>query len=583
MNPELRNSGNGAGRQSANQVAWLSTAWIAGLFCLAICATLLYQHATATTNDPWKSPQLLQLKSELAAAPKDAQIKAQIRALDLQYRQQFFRRLALDRTGGWLLLGGMTLFLAAAWRAANLDKTPTAPRLNPNAPGEALREAARGRRAVAGFAVLCAGATAVLLNNGAPSPQPVAAAKLPSIAPAEALPTLAEFQANWPRFRGPDGSGFSPKAAAPTAWDESAKTNVLWKSAIPLPGFNSPIVWGDRVFISGGDAKKREVYCYNAADGKLVWQRAIENVPGSPAKAPEVLEQTGMAAPTLATDGRRVYAIFANGDLAALRFDGTPAWSKNLGVPKNQYGHATSLAIWEGKLLVQLDQGDSDPANSRLMAFDGATGKVVWEKPRTVPGSWASPIVVEAAGKAQIITAALPSLISYDAGSGAELWKADVLEGEVAPSPIIADGLVCIVNPSNKLIALRPDGSGDVTQTHVAWTNEENIPDVTSPTSNGELVFYVTSGGMLTCLDAKDGRKQWEHDFGTEIQASPGIAQNRLYIVATDGHAWVVEAGREFKELGTGTLEDKFFASPAFVGKRLYLRGNASLYCIAEK
>ena len=579
MNRELWNSGNERGR-------WLATAWIAGLFCLAICATLVSQHATATTNDPWKSPQLLALKSALAASPKDAGIKAQIRDLDLKFRQRYFRRIALDRTGGWLLLGGAALFLAATRRASALRMTPPVSSLAPATTGEILRQAARARWAVAGFAVFfSAGLTAIILHiPKKPAAESALAAVPAAKAPAAAndLPSLAEFQANWPRFRGPDGSGFSPSANAPLAWDESAKTHLVWKSAIPLPGFNSPLVWGERVFISGGDTQKREVYCYNATDGKLLWQRAIENVPGSPAKAPEVIEQTGMAASTMATDGRRVYAIFANGDLAALTFDGAVAWSKNLGSPKNQYGHATSLAIWQGRLIVQLDQGDDASSHSRLTAFDGATGNVVWEKPRKVPGSWASPIVVEAAGKTQIITAALPSLIAYDANDGAELWKADVLEGDVAPSPILAGGLVCIASPTGKLFALRPDGSGDVTKTHVAWTCDENIPDVTSPTGNGALVFFITGSGMLTCLDAKDGRKQWEHDFGTEVQASPGIAGNRVYVVATDGHAWAVEAARAFKELGTGTLEDKFFASPAFVGKRLYLRGNANLYCIGE-
>ena len=232
---------------------------------------------------------------------------------------------------------------------------------------------------------------------------------------------------------------------------------------------------------------------------------------------------------------------------------------------------------------MQLDQGESDPANSRLTVFDGATGKVLWEKARQVPGSWASPIVVEAAGKTQILTAALPWLTAYALVDGAELWKASVLEGEVTPSPILAGGLICIASPSAKLVALRPDGAGDVTQTHVAWTSEENIPDVTTPTTNGELVFYITSSGLLTCIDAKDGAKQWEHDFGTEVQSSPGIAGTSLYIVATNGHAWAVEAGRAFKELGEGKLDDKFFASPAFAKGRLYLRGNASLYCLGEK
>jgi outer membrane protein assembly factor BamB len=285
----------------------------------------------------------------------------------------------------------------------------------------------------------------------------------------------------------------------------------------------------------------------------------------------------------MATDGRLVFAIFANGDLAAVNFNGSIAWARNLGAPQNPYGHAASLAVWRDKLIVQLDQGDNKPAISRLTLFEAATGKLVWEQPRQVPSSWASPIVVEAAGKTQIITAGLPWLAAYSFADGAELWKAEVLEGEVTPSPILAGGLVCIANPNSTLIAVRPDGAGDVTKTHVAWACEENVPDSSSPTSNGEVVFYASSVGMGTCLDAKTGRKLWEHDFGTGIHASPGIAGSRVYVVSTDGHGWVLQAGREYKELGRGALNDKFYASPAFAGGRIYLRGNASLYCIGEK
>jgi outer membrane protein assembly factor BamB len=274
--------------------------------------------------------------------------------------------------------------------------------------------------------------------------------------------------------------------------------------------------------------------------------------------------------------------IFANGDLAAVNFNGTPAWTRNLGVPQNPYGHASSLAVWQDKLIVQWDQG-SEPGNSRLLLLEGATGKAVWEKARPVPCSWASPIVVEAAGKTQIITAALPWLASYAVADGAELWKAEVLDGEITPSPILAGGLVFVASPAGKLIALRPDGSGDVTKTHVSWSSEESVPDATSPTSNGEVVFYVTSTGLGTCLDAKTGRMLWQHDFGMEIQASPAIAGNRVYVLSTNGRAWVFQAGREYQELGHGVLDDKFRASPAFAGGRLYLRGNASLYCLGEK
>ena len=170
------------------------------------------------------------------------------------------------------------------------------------------------------------------------------------------------------------------------------------------------------MFISGGTQAKREVFCYNASSGALLWRRAIENVPGSPAKVPEVPEDTTYAASTMATDGRRVYAMFANGDLGALNFDGSVAWTKYLGPLKNAYGYAASLAVWGNNLLVQLDQGETPQEGSKLISLQGASGRVLWERSRPVPASWATPIVIEAAGKTQIITLAKPWVIAYDAG-----------------------------------------------------------------------------------------------------------------------------------------------------------------------
>ena len=563
-----------------------AVAWIAALFSLLIGATLLYEHATATANDPWKSPQLLALKTKMAASPKDEQIKTQIRELDLVFRQRYFRRLAMDATGGWMLAGGIAVFLFAASQAAGVRKSLPVPQPNPEAARDAARAATMARRSVAvmgGLALTAVAAAGLCIRQAAPvdpaGSNPPGAAVVAAVPSPSDLPTLAEFQNNWPRFRGPDGSGFSKLANVPLAWDGAQGAGILWKSAVPAPGFNSPLVWKDRVFISGGTAEKREVLCYDAADGKLLWERVIEPLPGSP-KVPEISETTGYAAPTMATDGRRVYAIFATGDLAAVNFDGALAWSKNLGTPKNQYGHATSLAIWGGKLIVQFDQGESAPANSKLLAFDGASGRVLWEKPRPVASSWASPIVIEAAGKAQIITLGVPWVTSYSPEDGSELWRAELMEGEITPSPIFAGGLVCVICPSSKMIAIRPDGSGDVTTTHVAWTSDESLPDVTSPTTNGELIFYTNGGGLLTCLDAKDGKKQWEHDLSMEVQASPGIAGNRVYVLGASGATVVLEADRQFKEAGRGTIDDQFYASPAFAGGRIYLRGNKNLYCI---
>jgi len=150
----------------------------------------------------------------------------------------------------------------------------------------------------------------------------------------------------------------------------------------------------------------------------------------------------------------------------------------------------------------------------------------------------------------------------------------------VTPSPIFANGMVIVLSPSDKAIAIRPDGLGDVTKTHVAWTNEDSIPDITSPASNGELVFMVSTSGMMTCLDAKNGKKVWEHDFEMECHASPTIAGSRVYIFGQKGAAVIVEAAREYKELFRTEMGDAFHASPAFVDDRIYLRGLTNVWCL---
>jgi outer membrane protein assembly factor BamB len=282
----------------------------------------------------------------------------------------------------------------------------------------------------------------------------------------------------------------------------------------------------------------------------------------------------------MATDGRRVYVIFANGDCAGFTLEGKLAWSRSFGALKNPYGHATSLATWHDRLIVQLDQGDNEDNLSKLYALDGRTGKIVWERPRKVGGSWASPIVIEAAGKGQIICLAVPCVIAYAAADGSELWRAECLNGEITPSPVFAGGLVVVPSPSETLLAIRPDGQGNVTKTHVAWKFEDNVPDVASPIGNGELIFMITTSGMLTCLDAKDGKKQWDHDYETEFHASPSLAGNRLYLFSQKGTAVVVEAAREFKELFRKEMSDGFHASPAFAADKICLRGLTNVWCL---
>jgi outer membrane protein assembly factor BamB len=409
----------------------------------------------------------------------------------------------------------------------------------------------------------------------------VGSAGEPVTAAADAA-SQSELLKNWPRFRGADGSGLSFFTNAPAEWDVKTGAGIAWKVPVPAGGFSSPITWNDRVFLSGGDARRPEVFCFSAQTGEILWRQAVTNVPGSLANPPEVPESSGVAAATMATDGRRVYAFFANGDLAAFTLEGKLVWSKSFGALKNPYGHASSLATWQDRLIVQLDQGEAEEARSKLYALDGRSGQIVWQQPRKVPSSWATPIVFEAAGKAQVVTLAVPWAISYAVADGRELWRVECLNGEVLPSPVLGAGMLFVVSPSEKLLAIRTDGQGDVTKTHVVWTAEDNIPDITSPVSNGGLVFTLTSSGILTAFDAKDGKKQWEHDFEMEFHASPSLAANRLYLFSQRGTAIVIEAARQFRELFRTEMDDSFHASPAFVQGGIILRGMTNLWEIRQ-
>lgn len=555
------------------------TAWIAGAFTALVAAFLIWKHLTANINDPWKSPQLLALKDKLAAQPKSGAVQTEIRELDLIFRESFRRRLALEKTGGWLLLGGAATLVFALRGAMQIKKTFALPQPRINSFDVVNPTAARARITIAALAVtLVVSGFAVRLSYSSSLPTSDAAwQKL--LAPADITKTaeatipLEAFQTNWPRFRGWDGSGYAPAFT-------NVINGVVWSAAISEPGHNSPVVWGNRIFISGGTQTRREVFCYSAETGSLLWNKGVENVPGSPAKVPEVPEDTGYAASTLAADGQHVYAFFANGNLAALNFDGSLAWSKYFGPLKNSYGHATSLAIWGAHLILQVDQGTSSPAGSKLICLKGATGQTAWETSRPVPASWASPIIVKPADRAQIITFGEPWAIGYSEADGKELWRAQLLENEIVPSPVFADGKIIFVSPNSKIGALRTDGAGDVTKTSVVWTSDANVPDIASPVTDGKWLFTVTSSGTLTCFGIGDGRKIWEHDLGMEVQSSPAILGNRLVILGARGPLAILNATNEFQELNRIDVNDKFVASPSVANGHLYLRGATNLWCL---
>jgi len=218
---------------------------------------------------------------------------------------------------------------------------------------------------------------------------------------------------------------------------------------------------------------------------------------------------------------------------------------------------------------------------SKLIALDVLSGEIAWQTNRPVAASWTTPIVINVKGRDQLITAGDPWLIAYDPAAGAEIWRANCLGADIAPSPIYAGGLVFAVEPHSHLVAVRPDGKGDVTETHIAWTFEENIPEICSPVSNGQLIFLLATNGTLTCLSVADGKKLWEKSLETYFQASPSLVGDRLYLLSETGSMFIVEAAAEFKEIARREVGEPCFASPAFADGRIYIRGTENLYCIA--
>ncbi|MBN1443657.1 MAG: PQQ-binding-like beta-propeller repeat protein, partial [Planctomycetes bacterium] len=249
---------------------------------------------------------------------------------------------------------------------------------------------------------------------------------------------------------------------------------------------------------------------------------------------------------------------------------------------ENHYGHASSLAMEEKLVFLQLDQATRDDGKSRVVAIDALTGTTVWEARREVDASWASPIVAPAPSGPQLILSATPWAIAYEPASGAEIWRAKCLEGEVAPSPIYSAGKVYVVHSDAVLSAIKPDGKGDVTETHIAWTAEDNLPNTASPVSSGELLFLLETQGWVTCYDASDGSKQWEHEIESNFYSSPSLAGDRLLVIDQKGVSYLLHAGRELKELGSSKLGEGVISSPAFSAGRIFIRGQKHLFAIGN-
>lgn len=545
---------------------------VAAVFAVITSVLLIANYIQTKSIDPLNSKALSSLMTKLQENPDDTALKEQIRALDLLARKAYFTHRWQLRTGSILLFVFVLVFLAALKYMGSLKSR--LPDLNESpVPDDTWETRMLSRRSII-FSGLGLFVLAVVLGILSENDIKHLGLERPDgdVAVGETdFPGIEEIRKNWPGFRGPEGNGISYHTDVPTQWEGKSNKNICWKIPIPLPGFNSPILWGDRIFLSGADRKNQAVYCIDAGRGTVLWQVEVNNIPGTPAKRPKTTEDTGYAAPTMTTGGKRVFAVFATGDIVCLDFTGKQIWAKNLGVPGNHYGHASSLAIHHGLVLVQYDH----KKGGHLLALNADTGLVIYDKPRDVDISWASPIVVDTGDRAEVILNAAPIVIAYAPQTGRELWRVDCMSGEVAPSPAYADGMVYVVNETANLTAVKL-GVPPV----IAWEYEDDISEVSSPLATKKFVFMASSYGTVSCFNSKTGERYWVHEFDNGFYSSPVLVGDNVYLMDMDGAMHIFKAAEQFELTGTNELGEKAVTIPAFSPGRIYIRGDKHLFCI---
>lgn len=547
----------------ANRVAM-----VAAVFAVILSILMILNYIQTKSVDPLNSKALNQLMLQLQENPDDTVLKEQIRALDLLARKAYFTHQWQIRTGSYLLFGFVLLLLITLKFMSSLQ--PRLPDLSESPGSDAAWEnklLARKYIVFSGLGLFVLAFVLGVLSEHELSNIGIAQPKVAS----GRFSSLEEIKDNWPAFRGPEGIGIAYHTDVPTEWDGNSNKNIVWRTRIPKPGFNSPIIWGKRVFLSGADKNTQEVYCIDADSGEVLWQVALNDIPGSPTERPNVSDDAGYTASTMTTDGQRVYVIFATGDIACLDFEGNRIWAKNLGLPDNHYGHASSLVTYQDLVLVQFDQN----TGGHLIALRAGSGDLVYDKSRDVQISWASPILVNTGHRTEIILSSNPFVISYDPLTGQELWRVSCMLGEVAPSPAYSDGMVYAVNEYARLAAIR---LGDTPE--LAWEYDDDLSEVASPLATEDFVIMAASWGTVSCFDSKTGERYWFHDFDEGFYSSPILVGDTVYLLDMSGVMTIFKADKEFQLISQCELGERAMTIPAFMYNLIYIRGVNHLFCI---
>jgi outer membrane protein assembly factor BamB len=384
---------------------------------------------------------------------------------------------------------------------------------------------------------------------------------------------------DWPQFRGPTGQGHSTERGLPLDWSESR--NIKWKTAVPGRGWSSPVVAGGRVWLTtsvkANGASLRAV-AYDEETG-----REAVNVEVFHLRSADLLNaKNSHASPTPIADGDRVYVHFGAEGTAALTTSGEIVWKIRLPY-QSQHGNGGSPILYGDLLILSCDGSDQ----AFVVALDKRTGKVRWKTWRRQPWdqAYTTPLLIRVGEQDQVVSVGAYRAAAYDPQTGKELWRVSYGDGfSNVPRPVYGHGLVYIATGFQQptLLAVRPDGSGDVTKTHVAWTLRRAAPLTPSPLIVGDEIYVVNDGGIASCLNARTGDTHWQQRLGGEYSASPVFADGRIYFLNEEGNATAIAPGKAFVRLGTAAIDGATLASIAVADESFFIRSDTHLYRIAK-
>lgn len=382
---------------------------------------------------------------------------------------------------------------------------------------------------------------------------------------------------DWPQFRGPTGQGVSEERGLPTTWSENK--NIRWKTAIPGRGWSSPVVQGDRIWLTTAteDGKSLRAIAIDRNTGAI-----LQNIEIFRLKSAKLANaKNSFASPTPVIEGDRIYLHFGAFGTACITQTGEIIWKTKLEYDNGQHGTGGSPIIYEDLLIVSCDGNDVQ----FVAALDKATGKVRWKKMREGYQAYTTPLVVSLPEGDQVISPGALRAIAYEPRTGKEIWQVKYGEGfSNVPRPVFGHGLVfiCTGFQQASLLAIKPDGRGDITKSKIVWRLDRGVPLTPSPLLVGDELYMVSDNGIATSVDAKTGQELWRARVGGNHSASPIYADGKIYFLSEEGESVVIAPGRQLKHLATNQLDGPTLASIAVSGGSLFIRSATHLYRISE-